>query len=246
MDRLILYPMKTSIVFFVFAVVLLFSCNRQTESADSNKGKGEEELNISDFVPCTVCEFEGELVNPLPEDWSELEKELYRVAIDFWEETTGFLFASDMTDLYKTAGPEACQDRFVKVISGELQSNGGMVASEDPIRTYGWRDRFQESAIRQMVVEDPCEVAEPETRLGIAEHMKWLGEVYKCIDIVFHAGTPECLFVERPIVDDSSFSIVGLRLYDSVDGKGVPHLASRFRFYFKRVNGVWHLALRKG
>jgi hypothetical protein len=238
--------MKTYCAFLIFVATLLVACNRQaTQPTGSDVSKDREQLNISDFVPCTDCEFEGELVNPLPEEWSETEKELYRVTIDFWEETTGFLFTSEMIDLYKQSGPAACRDRFVKVISGELKGDGSTVESEDPIRTFGWRERFEESAIEQMKVSDPCKVGIPEPNPGTESYATWEGDVYRCIDIVFHAGVPACFYVERPIIHDSQSAIVRLRLYDAVDSKGVPHLESGHYLYFSKVNNVWLFSMRR-
>jgi hypothetical protein len=246
--------MKTYFAYLIFIATLLFACNKPTaqptESPKSEEGtresnKGNEELNISDFVPCTDCEFEGKFVNPLPKDWSDAEKELYRVAIDFWEQTTGFLFTSEMIELYKSAGPTACRDRFVKVISGELKSTENTVASEDPIRTFGWRNRFEESAVGQMKASDPCEAGISEPNPGTESYDKWEREVYKCIDIVFHAGIPACFYVERPIIHDPNSAIVRLRLYDTVDSKGVPHLESGHYLYFDKVDGTWLFSMRR-
>jgi hypothetical protein len=246
--------MKTYRALLIFIATVLVACNiptaQPTSSSKSEEGtkgnsKKKGELNISAFVPCIDCEFEGELVNPLPKDWSDSEKELYRVMIDFWEQTTGFLFTSEMIELYKSEGPEACQDRFVKVISGELKSNENTVAGEDPIRAYGWRDHFGKSAIGQMQAAHTCEVEEAEPAIGTEAYDKWKKAVFKCIDIVFYAGEPVCFYVERPIIHDPNTAIVRLRLYDTVDSEGYLHLVSAFCFYYKQVNGDWHFELRR-
>jgi hypothetical protein len=244
--------MKKYSVFLISVAILLGACRQQiaqpAESPRSEEGlpngKGNQGLNISDFVPCTDCEFDGELVNPLPEVWSDTEKELYRVTIDFWEQTTSFLFSSEMVDLYKSSGSAACRDRFVKVIGGELKNSGNTVASEDPIRPFGWRNRFQESAILQMESSEPCSVEGPLPMSGTESYDKWEEEVCKCLDIVFHAGVPVCFYVERPILQDSQSAVVRLRLYDTVDSEGGLHMASGHFLHFENVDGVWLFSMR--
>ncbi len=244
--------MKTYSFLLISIAILLGACSKQiAQPADSPKSqegvppdKESQGLNISDFVPCTDCEFDGELVNPLPEGWSDTEKELYRVTIDFWEQTTSFLFNAEMIELYKSEGVGACRDRFVKVLRGDLKNSGNTVASEDPVKTFGWRNRFQESAIGQIESSEPCTVEGSVPMSGTESYDKWEREVYKCLDILFHAGVPVCFYIERPILHDSQSAVVRLRLYDMVDSEGGPHMASGHFLHFDKVDGVWLFSMR--
>lgn len=237
--------MKNHLVINVFALCLLLACNRQAAPNEAVPDSRAEELNIADFVECEDCEFEGELVNPLPDDWSDAEKEIYHVAIDFWNETTGFLFDYRMRDLYLQKGPVACHERFISVITGELQGDGGPVASEDPIRGYAWRNRFQESAIEQLRVSTPCTIETPQPPRESAAYHAWDRAVFKCIDFVFNAGDPVCFFVERPDVYLPQAASVRLRWYDSADPNGVPHLVSAHNLFFEKVDETWQFSMRR-
>jgi len=209
-------------------------------------GKGHRGLNISQFVPCTVCNGEGKLVNPLPADWTPTEKELYGVAIDFWEQTTDFIFSEEMLTQYVVNGPEACHQRLVDAISGEAEKAGNGVASEDGIRAFGWRNRFEESAVEQVKVSAACPDRYPEPSMKeLEEHAAWERKVFKCLDVVFDAGVPACIYVDRPIVHDPSTAIVKFRLYDVVDAEGVPHPVSAYCLYFSKVDGRWLFTMRR-
>jgi hypothetical protein len=246
--------MKTYCALLTITALLFVACNNPiAKSNDTPIGEGgtqerikeKDELNLSDFVPCTECEFEGKLVNPLPKEWNDAEKELYKVTIDFYEQTSGFLFTSEMIDLYASSGPSACHDRFIKAISGELQSTGNIVSSEDPIGSFGWRNRFDESAVLQMKASMPCMVEEKMPSKDSKGYDNWEKRVFKCIDVVFDAGLPVCFYVERPTIQDSTSAIVRLRLYDTVDTNGVPHLVSGYYLYFDKVAGEWLFSLRR-
>ena len=57
--------MKTQIVIGIAFVILFLGCSGQSQPVNSDAGKEDAGLNISQFVPCTVCNGEGKLVNPL-------------------------------------------------------------------------------------------------------------------------------------------------------------------------------------
>jgi hypothetical protein len=231
---------------FLFVVSFLAACNSQPQSSNSNNVHDGEELNIRDFGPCMNCENEGLLVNPTPQDWTAAEKDFYNIGLQFWEQTTNFLFTSEMLALYTQKGARACHDRFIGVISGKVGSDGNSVSMEDDIRWYGWRNQFDESAISQMRAAEPCEEDLPEPEIEDTEaHDQWMNSVFKCIDVVFRAGVPACMYVERPILRNSTTAIIRLKLYDTVDAKGVPHLVSAFYYYFEKMENKWFFTMRR-
>ena len=91
-----------------------------------------------------------------------------------------------------------------------------------------------------------CPDRYPEPSLKeLEEHAAWERKVFKCLDVVFDAGVPACIYVDRPIVHDPSTAIVKFRLYDVVDAEGVPHPVSAYYLYFSKVDGRWLFTMRR-
>lgn len=249
--------MKDRIFIYLIAVLATVGCNRQNTtfdtkkdtlreelkaSDDTKKETWREELKVSDLVPCTICESEGYLVNPVPKDWSDIEKELYEEMIFFWEETTGFLFSSQMESVYLDEGVDAFKEKFISIIRAGYEDVEGV--------RWSFRSRFTPEAISQIGVMDVCDDLPPPPPHDLEggaynpDYHRWSNEWCRCVDLLFDTGVPDYLYVERPVIT-SIHGIVPFRLYYEDDGSGNPKLQSRFCFYFVKEKDRWVFDMRR-
>jgi hypothetical protein len=224
---------------FLFGT-LLAACNKgNTSYASDGKFREGVDFVVGDLVACDDIDGGEYLVAPLNQEWTEEEKMFYHLSLNFWDETTAFLWSAPMVIRYMDSGPNAYLQCVAEVLEGQHKNNA-------EVREFGWRTKFTEDARYNTLAYPPCDSVDFLSNVydDPDEYNKWQKSLRKCLDIVFGVGDPCCFVVEKPIIRDNA-GIVTLKLLESEKSHVFAHLFARLELYFEREGGQWYYAARK-